>query len=101
MHYFNSSVAYLHYSVLVRPIDGQILYIWLVTWNCVALVILGGESLSVFASESRITERVGRVIRIQQTRDAHLVVGLWQPAKRDVTVLLAEASRLILWFERK
>ena len=58
------SDTYLHHSVLIRAVNGQIFYIGLVARNRVALVVLGDESLSVLASESRIAQRVGRIVRI-------------------------------------
>jgi len=91
-------VGVLHHSVLVRAVNGQIFHIGLVAGNRVALVVLGDESLSVLARESRKAQRVGRIVRIQQTGDAQFVVGLRQAAEWNITVLLAEIARLIREF---
>ena len=52
--------------------------------------------LTLFLRDARETHVVSRVVRVQQSRDAHFVVRLWQAAEGYVSILLAEASWLVL-----
>ena len=91
-----SLFRYLHDSVLVWPVNGEILHFGFVTWDRVGLVVFAGVLLPVFASESWITEDVCRVVRVQKTSDTQFVVRLRKSAEGNVTILFAELAGFVL-----
>ena len=65
---------YLHGSIFVWSVDGQVLHFWLVAGNRIAPVVLGNESLTIVARETGVAHRVDCVVWIQQSRYARIVI---------------------------